>query len=150
MVEIAVPLGALFSLLVFDAIGLAAGGILVPGYVALALDQPARLLPLLGLAFATRLVTAGIGRFTFLFGRRQLVMSVLVGCLLARAFYDVTGLPSAALAGHGFDAVGWVLPGLVGYWFARQGIVDTLAALTLTSVLVRLSLLLLAGPVLPA
>ncbi len=36
MVELAITLGLIFSLLSYEVFGLAAGGIVVPGYIALA------------------------------------------------------------------------------------------------------------------
>ena len=43
MVELAITLGLIFSLLSYEVFGLAAGGIVVPGYIALQLSQPDRL-----------------------------------------------------------------------------------------------------------
>ncbi len=43
MIELAITLGLIFSLLSYEVFGLAAGGIVVPGYIALLLSQPDRL-----------------------------------------------------------------------------------------------------------
>ena len=42
MVERAVGIGVLLNLLVYEGIGLTAGGMVAPGYLALFLDQPLR------------------------------------------------------------------------------------------------------------
>jgi hypothetical protein len=48
------------------------------------------------------------------------------------------------------QAVGWVIPGLIAHWFAKQGIFKTLSVLFVSSVLVRLILILIfAGALLP-
>ena len=39
--------------------------------------------------------------------------------------------------------VGYIIPGLIALWFNRQGVIQTLAALIITSVLVRLILIIL-------
>lgn len=141
MTELAITLGSILSLVVYDIFGLAAGGILVPGYVALAMAEPTRLLGLLWVSLATYGICWVLGRSMFIFGRRQLVLSVMVGCLLSQ--FVRWQLPHQVfVAGVGLEAVGWVVPGLIAYWCCRQGALRTFACLALTSVVVRLVLVL--------
>src|SRR5690606_1252644 len=63
MVERAVGIGVLLNLLVYEGIGLTAGGMVAPGYLALFLDQPLRVGATLLVATATWLAVAhGLGR----------------------------------------------------------------------------------------
>ena len=39
--------------------------------------------------------------------------------------------------------IGYIIPGLIALWFNRQGILQTLSALIVTSVLVRMTLILM-------
>jgi hypothetical protein len=85
-----------------------------------------------------------LGRYTFLYGRRQMVLCLLVGCLLAyfsRHFLAIS-LGSAFLE---LQAVGWVVPGLIAHWFEKQGIFRTISVLFVSSVLVRLMVILFFG-----
>ena len=150
MTALAITLGSMFSLLAYDVLGLAAGGIVVPGYLALELSSPGRVAGLLLVALATHGVNRFLGRHLLLFGRRQLVMSVLTGCLLAQGLRLL--LPALAFTGavatgdgHGLEAMGWVIPGLTAYWCGRQGVLRTFSALFLTSALVRLTLIVVTG-----
>lgn len=149
MIEIAITLGLVFSLLSYEVFGLAAGGIVVPGYIALQLAHPDRLIGIVAVSFVTYLIIKVLGNYTFLYGRRQMVLSLLVGCLLAnfsRYFMNVD-LASTTLE---LQAVGWVIPGLIAHWFGKQGVFKTLNVLFITSVLVRLILILFfAGALLP-
>ena len=142
MIELAITLGSIFSLMVYDIFGLAAGGIVVPGYIALELHRPERLLALILVALTTLGATTLLSKVTFLFGRRLLVMSVLIGCLLSQ-FLRSQGDVSHVVSGHGLEAVGWVIPGLMAYWCSRQGTLRTLSILALTAIMVRLSLILI-------
>jgi len=83
MIELAITLGLTFSLLAYEVFGLAAGGIVVPGYIALILTNPDRLLGILLVSFITYLIVKSLGNFMFLYGRRQMVLSILIGTALA-------------------------------------------------------------------
>ena len=144
MIEVAITLGLALSLLAYEGFGLAAGGLVVPGYIALQLGAPERLAGVFLVAGATAAILRLIARYTFVFGRRQLVLSVLVGCLLSIASrnylsFDI-GLETLEL-----HAVGWVIPGLIANWFLKQGVVQTLCAIVITSTMVRLLVILLFG-----
>ncbi|NMA70871.1 MAG: poly-gamma-glutamate biosynthesis protein PgsC, partial [Firmicutes bacterium] len=80
MVERAVGIGVLLNLLVYEGIGLTAGGMVAPGYLALFLDQPLRVGATLLVATATWLAVAyGLGRVVILFGRRRYGAMLVVG-----------------------------------------------------------------------
>ena len=144
MVEVAITLGLVLSLVAYEAFGLAAGGLVVPGYIALQLGSPNRLGGVLLVALLTWGVIRLFSRVAFIFGRRQLVLCVLVGCLLSIASRHFLRF-DIALATVELAAVGWVIPGLIANWFLKQGIARTLAAIAVTAVLVRLFLVVLFG-----
>jgi gamma-polyglutamate biosynthesis protein CapC len=149
MIELAITLGLMLSLLSYEVFGLAAGGIVVPGYIALQLAHPDRLAGLVGISLITYMIVKILGNYTFLYGRRQMVLSLLLGCLLANfsRYFLTINLGSTMLE---LQAVGWVIPGLIAHWFAKQGIFKTVSVLFVSSVLVRLILILFfAGALLP-
>ncbi len=149
MVELAITLGLIFSLLSYEVFGLAAGGIVVPGYIALQLSHPDRLAGVVIVSLLTYLIIKGLSNYIFLYGRRQMVLCLLIGCLLAifsRHFLTLN-LSSSMIE---LQAVGWVIPGLIAHWFGKQGIFKTLGVLFIASVLVRLFIILFfAGSLLP-
>lgn len=149
MIELAITLGLILSLLSYEVFGLAAGGIVVPGYIALQLAHPDRLAGIVAVSLVTYMIIKVLGNYTFLYGRRQMVLSLLIGCLLANfsRYFLTFNLASTTLE---LQAVGWVVPGLIAHWFAKQGIFKTLSVLFISSVLVRLILILIfAGALLP-
>lgn len=150
MVELAITLGLVFSLLSYEVFGLAAGGIIVPGYIALQLAQPDRLAGIIVVSLVTFLIIKVLGNHIFLYGRRQMVLCLLIGCLLAifsrhYLLFDVTtGIVQ-------LQAVGWVIPGLIAHWFCKQGVYRTLCVMFIASVLVRfLVIILFGGELLPS
>lgn len=144
MIELAVTLGIVLSLFFIEVFGMAAGGIIIPGYVALQLGTPDRLIGMVVIALLTFLVIKGIGRFTFLFGRRQMVVAVLVGTILSIFSHHFMFFNTDSTTIE-FSAVGWIVPGLIAHWAAKQGFVKTISMLALSSVLVRFLVILLIG-----
>ena len=124
-----------------DAFGLAAGGIVVPGYFALQLSHPDQIVATIAISIITSMIIKLIGRYTFLYGRRQMVLALLVGCILALLSHHFLVLDISENTYH-LEALGWVIPGLIAHWIDKQGIVKTISMLVITSVIVRFSVIL--------
>ena len=149
MIELAVTVGIVLSLLLVEAFGIAAGGIIVPGYIALQLTSPDRIAGALIIALVTFLIVKLISRYTFLFGRRQMVVALLIGTIFSIISHHYMYV-NTATATLEFSAVGWVVPGLIAHWSAKQGYIKTISMLAITSVLVRLIVILVfSGEIIP-
>ena len=137
MIELSVTLGIIISLFFIEKFGMAAGGIIIPGYVALQLTTIDRLIGLIVIAFITFLIIKLISKFTFLFGRRQMVVALLIGTILSIVSHHflIFNTPNSTVE---LSAIGWVIPGLIAHWAAKQGFAKTMAMLAITSVIVRL------------
>jgi gamma-polyglutamate biosynthesis protein CapC len=142
MIEVAIALGLVSSLFFVDAFGLAAGGIVVPGYFALQLSHIDQVAATLIIAIITNLIVKLIGRHTFLYGRRQMVLCLLVGCLLALISHHFLVFDVSENT-FKLEALGWVIPGLIAHWIDKQGVTKTVSMLVLTSVIVRFSVIIL-------
>jgi poly-gamma-glutamate biosynthesis protein PgsC/CapC len=118
--------GLLLALLWAEATGITPGGLIVPGYLALYADRPARLLATLAAALLTLLVWKFASRYLVLFGRRRFVLVVLAGALLAEGWSLV--LPRLLASPVELRVIGWVIPGLLASNLARQKFWPTLAS----------------------
>ncbi len=157
LLAVSIGIGLLFTLLLTEAFGLAAGGLVVPGYVALKLMQPFSIAVTLLAAFLTFLAVRTLASFVVIYGRRKTALMILIGYLLGSFFDLVIGSTlimssGAALAqaqaqsgqpGAYVDlaVIGYIIPGLIAIWFERQGVFRTLVGLFLAAVLVRLTLI---------
>ncbi len=142
MIEAAVGLGVIISLLFTELLGASAGGIVVPGYIALYLDRPLQILGTLVVSLVTWGIIRLIGMFTLLFGKRRMVLSILIGFILGWAsrnlvFHNVT------IYDLQMQSIGYIVPGLIANWFERQGFFKTLFTMTVAAVLVRLILMVI-------
>ncbi len=141
-----IGLGMLLSFFLTETVGLAAGGIVVPGYIALSLNEPVRLLATVVVAFVTYLLLKFLSRFMLLFGRRTLLLGVLIGYLLGYATKIVS--PLSLNSGRvDLSVIGYVIPGLIAYWMSRQGIVETVSTMVVAAVLTRLIVTVISGGV---
>jgi len=169
LLALAIGVGLLLTLLVTEAFGIAAGGLVVPGYMALKIMQPINFMLTILVALATFAIIRVLSSFAIIYGRRMVGITILtayvIGALLELA---IGGGVAFQLAPEGAELVkgdsaadnlnqqlgapvfvelgviGYIIPGLIALWFNRQGIMQTLSSLIITSVLVRLTLIVLA------
>ncbi len=144
MVFEAIALGLLISLFFSETIGLTAGGMVVPGYIAIVLHHPFRVLSTLLAALATYLVVKILSHFMFVYGRRLLVLTIVIGFTIGWLSRD-----RFFIARPGYliemQTIGYIIPGLIAYWMERQGIIKTVTMMIIGAVLVRLILVALRG-----
>jgi poly-gamma-glutamate biosynthesis protein PgsC/CapC len=138
---ITIGLGLVLSLVFAEFFGVAPGGIIVPGYLALGLADPLAVGITLAIAGVTFFIVRALATVTILYGRRRTVLMILIGFLLG-TLLRAQIVPGMQLGPFAVDVVGYIVPGLIAIWLDRQGIVPTLAALVTSSVVVRLVLIL--------
>jgi poly-gamma-glutamate biosynthesis protein PgsC/CapC len=143
-VRLALALGVLLSILVYERWRLTGGAAVVAGYLALFLNRPLYILTTVALAVITYTIVQNyLARRIFLYGRRRLVVMVLIGMVLQA----ITGLIAYFTSQDapwlvGLYGVGFVLPGLIAQDIERQGARVTVLTVLGTS---ALAFLLLQG-----
>ncbi|MGE5508656.1 MAG: poly-gamma-glutamate biosynthesis protein PgsC [Chitinophagales bacterium] len=144
MTERAIGFGLAINLLLTEVFGLPSGGLVVPGYLALFLGQPWRLLATLAVSLATwALVRYVFSWAVILYGRRRFSVAVLTGFLLNA----LLGLALRHLPPQPLDvrAVGYIVPGLLANEMLAAGPLPAAAITLAGAALVRLLLFLTAG-----
>lgn len=143
LLPISVGIGLAISLLFTEMFGIAAGGMIVPGYIALHLTQPVDVLLTVGAGFVTWAIVHTLSSFTIIYGRRRTVLMILIGYLVGM----LLRWSSAAFGNSGVElsVIGFIIPGLIAIWLDRQGVIETVAAMLTASVVVRLILILAVG-----
>jgi len=142
LIEIAIGLGVAFSLVFHEIFGLAAGGIVVPGYIALNFHNPYKLIGTLIVALITWATIKVIGQFVFVYGRRRMVLAVLLGFVfgyMSRQIFD-SGAGVVQL-----EAIGYIIPGLIANWMERQGVYKTITTVIMGGAMVRLMIVVISG-----
>ncbi len=142
---ISLAIGLIVSLAFTEMFGLAAGGMIVPGYFALYLNRPVDVALTLVCALATYAVVKALGKHLIIYGRRRIVLMILFGFLFGALVRGCLGGVQLLLGEQNacFCVIGFIIPGLIAIWFERQGIAETLGSLATSAVVVRLVLILI-------
>lgn len=149
LVPLAISIGLVVSLMFSELFGIAAGGMVVPGYLALRLDRPLDVVLTLLAGLITFGVVQGLSSFSVIYGRRRTSFMILSGYIVGMVMrWGLSGWVSQQVPG--VDLIGFIVPGLIAIWLARQGVVETFATATTAAVVVRLILILLSVEGLPA
>lgn len=144
MLPQAVGTGLVVALIFGELFGITAGGMVVPGYIALTLIAPTRVAGTIAVGILVYLLVRLLSRFTLLYGRRRFAVTILLGFFLGLALEnllraDITGTHAE------FRAIGFIIPGLIAEWMDHQGVTVTVAGLITVAVLTRLILVAVFG-----
>jgi len=120
-------IGLIISLIFISVTGYYPGGIIVPSYLILFIDQPLRIVGTLAAACLTLLVFKFASKYTILFGKRRFVFMILCGAIFAYILSFM--LPFVFPSYMELKVIGWVIPGLIAIHFDKQGIVQTSSSL---------------------
>ncbi len=145
LLSLSIGIGLAISLLFSEMFGLAAGGMVVPGYVALSLSKPLDVVLTLATGFATFAVVHALSSIVIIYGKRRTVLMILVGYLLGATVRLLTPEALPFVEENNYQVIGYIIPGLIAIWFDRQGIIETVSALVTASIVVRLVLILTVG-----
>lgn len=146
MVEAAIGLGLVISLIFAESLGLTAGGMVVPGYIALYIHKPLLVIGTILAALLTLGTLKVLTNYVLIYGRRRLVFSVLLGFVfgwIAKHLFIIP-FPSYTLE---LKSIGFIIPGLIANWMERQGAFRTLCIMIVTAIVVRILLMLISGQV---
>lgn len=142
MIEIAIGLGVAFSLVFHEVFGLAVGGIVVPGYIALNFHDPYRLAGTLIVSLITWACIKVIGQFVFVYGRRRMVLAVLLGFIFGYLSRQIFTSGAGVVQ---LEAIGYIIPGLIANWMERQGVYKTITTVLIGGAMVRLMVVVVTG-----
>jgi len=137
---LSVGIGLVVTLLLTEVFGIASSGLIVPGYVALYLIHPLQLATTFAVAFITLICIQLFSPYAIIYGRRRTALMILIGYILG-----ITANQWLIVSGIDASTIGMIIPGLLAALMDRQGITRTLTSISISSVVVRLILIILMG-----
>ena len=140
----AVGLGLVLSLAFSETLGVAAGGMVVPGYVALMMHHPLRIVGTILVSLLTFGSIKFLSNYMFIYGRRRTVMVILLGFLFGWLSRELLIIQTNAITLE-LQTIGLIIPGLIANWMERQGVVKTICTMIIAAVFIRLILMIMTG-----
>lgn len=131
-----VVLGILISMLFYEFTGISPAGLIVPAYLALYLKQPEKIVYTVLISFAAYFICAQLDKVMILYGRRRFSVLIVLSFLLSFA------IGKTGLFGYGLSTIGHIIPGVMANEFGKQGVLKSLAGLSITVGLILLILML--------
>lgn len=128
--------GVLASIVFHELTQISPGGIIVPGYIALLLDEPVRVAVTIGLSLLTWGAVRLLSEHVILFGRRRFAVFIIISFLLRYTTGVIT--TEAHLPVTAAMVIGYLVPGILAHEIDRQGAVKTLSSMLLVAVALKL------------
>ena len=142
---VTIGIGIVVSLLYSEAFGVAPGGIIVPGYLALGMLNPLSLVITLAISLLTFFLVRMLATVTIVYGRRRTALMILIGFLMSSLVRFGFGVGALAEPVE-IEVVGYIVPGLIAIWIDRQGAAITFSSALTATVVTRLATLLAWAP----
>ena len=137
LIGLAIGIGMGLSLILTETLGVTAGGVIVPGYIALYIHEPYKVIITFLVSLIVLLIIKILSQFMFIYGKRRLVLSLMLGFFF--------GYLSKIYLDSDLSSIGNIIPGLLASWMDRQGVFQTMSVLIIIAVATRLILIVLLG-----
>ena len=125
MIVAGLTIGIILSLIYIEWVRITPGGIIVPGYLALYMNQTNRILFTLVIAAAVYGVLLILKKYMFVYGRRRYGLALILGIL----FQCVSALFGLGTGFGALAAIGYLIPGIIANHTYIQGPVHTFLGL---------------------
>lgn len=136
MNELAI-LSLLISLIFADVVGLMPGGIIVPFYFVLFIEEPVKIAATVVTALAAMLVVRILSNYTILYGRRKFALYLVAG-LCFKVLFSFVWFGNTYMFYNLSMTIGHLVPGILGSTMEKQGIGKTLLSLGVVVLIIRL------------
>jgi len=139
-----IVVGILLSMLLYERTNISAGTSFAPGIAAvLIVISPESSLAIVASALLTGAAVMFLSERYYIFGKRRYALLIFIGMTLMAGLDVAFGYLDDA--GSGYRVLGYLVPGLVGTDFQRQGIQRTMVAFLIVTALTASVILALTG-----
>ena len=125
-------IGLVFALLCYLTTNLSPGGMITPGWVAVALiEDPLQAAIIVGMSAVTYGLALLLRRLVILYGKRLFAAIVLLSVFLQLTLFVIVQRDAPLLFAH--ETLGFIAPGLIAYQLIRQPPIATIIATSLVT-----------------
>ena len=134
-------IGLIIGFIFYELTGVSAGGVIAPGYFALYIHQPNKILITVLIALVVWGLLEVLSRNLIVYGRRKLLLALLLSfslkLLIEQWIQPLQHLP------FDIQSIGYIIPGLIANEIARQRFIPTISALGIVTAIIYFSMTLL-------
>lgn len=130
-------LSLVVSLIYSELTQLAPGGIIIPFYFVLYLDDPVKIGATLLTSILSVCIIRLLSNFTILYGRRKFTMYIVTGIFI-KILFTYLYFGNSYMFYNLSMTIGYLVPGILGREMERQGVVKTLVSLGIVVCIIRL------------
>lgn len=141
MYDKVIIIGVLISVIYSELTGLSSGGLVVPGYIALNINNPMRLAYTFLIVTLTYFIVKGLSKYLIIYGKRRFAIMVAVAMLLNLGFIGADIFPTTP------SIIGHIIPGIIANEWEKEGVMRSLMSLGIVSGILVLIMLLFGMPV---
>jgi poly-gamma-glutamate biosynthesis protein PgsC/CapC len=144
---LSIGIGLIVGLVFVSLLGLSTGGMVVPGYFALEMGAPDRVIVTILISIIIFGIVRLMSKFMIIYGRRRIAITVLLSFILGTIFNTLfSQYMTASFYSDNIQVIGYIIPGLITLSIDRQGLIETVGSLLIASIIIRLLLIVLIGP----
>lgn len=138
MITESLLIGLIIGLLFYELFEISPGGVISPGYFALFVNQPVRLITTLFVAIIVWGIIELLSRYLILYGKRKFLVALLTG-FCCKILFDYLFF-SVIETNIELASIGYIIPGLIANEMSRQSPAKTILSLGIVTSLVYLIL----------
>ena len=128
-------LGILISIIFYEITHISPGGIIVPGLLAMYINQPQRIVYTIIVAVITYYIVKFISRYLIIFGKRRFALMIIISILLNIVLeLIINGLSIHLLS---ISLIGYTIAGLIANDISKQGVAKTIPSLVVVMCIVE-------------
>ncbi len=135
-------LGLLISLIFSEITNISPGGIIVPSYFAIYLDDPYKIISTIFTSIICVLLVKLISNFTILYGKRKFTVYIILGIII-KFLISYIAYDNIFIFYNLSITIGYLVPGILGRQIEKQGSLITLSSLSIVTLIIYLSSLLI-------
>ena len=132
-------LGILLSIIFYEITDLSPGGIIIPAYLSMYLDNPKKVIYTLLISLLVLLTVKLLSNYIILYGKRQFVLCILTSFILEFFFQkcNLYLIETQDIYLFNSGMIGVLVTGILSQDMMRQGIFKTLSSLVILSIFIK-------------
>lgn len=140
MYDKVIILGIFISLIYTEITNISPSGLIVPGYIALNLNNVDRIILTLLVSLITYLIIRLLSKYIIIYGRRQFAISVALAIL-------VNYIVSKYIISNTYGAIGNIIPGIIANSWINEGIIPSIISLFIVVLIIGIIMMITGIPV---